>query len=222
MTKVDTGTDRLLAHVEDGIGWVVYNNPDRLNAVSYDMSAAAPRVLAEFAGDPSVRVVVMRGAGTRAFVSGADISEFGARRTAADARAEYDAAQGAAWSAWRGIDKPVIAMIHGYCLGGGLLTALEADIRIADEAAEFAVPAARLGLGFSYEHVADLAGLVGPATTAEMVFSAPSGAGGRGAADRVGEPCRAVGRARPRRALARRDHQRERAAHDQGGEGRAA
>ena len=63
-------------------------------------------------------------------------------------------------------------MIHGYCLGGGLLTALKADIRIADDAAEFAVPAARLGLGFSYDHVAELAGLVGPATTAEMVFSA--------------------------------------------------
>ena len=172
MTKVDTGTERLLAHVEDGIGWVVYNNPDRLNAVSYDMSAAVPPVLAAFAGDPAVRVVVMRGAGTRAFVSGADISEFGARRTAADTRAEYDAAQGAAWSAWRGLDKPVIAMIHGYCLGGGLLTALKADIRIADEAAEFAVPAARLGLGFSYEHVAEVAGLVGPAMTAEMVFSA--------------------------------------------------
>ena len=172
MTKVDTGTDRLLAHVEDGIGWVVYNNPERHNAVSYDMSAAVPGVLATFADDPSVRVVVMRGAGDRAFISGADISEFGDRRTEADARAEYDAALYAAWTAWRAIDKPVIAMIHGYCLGGGLLTALKADIRIADDAAQFAIPAARLGLGFSFQNVAEVAALVGPATTAEMVFSA--------------------------------------------------
>lgn len=172
MTTIDTGTEKMLARVEGGIGWITYNNPARRNAMTYDMQAAVPRILGAFAADPEVRVVVVTGAGDQAFVSGADISEFSEKRTAAEARAAYDRVLGEAWTAWREVAVPVIAMIRGFCIGGGLLTAMKADIRIAAEGSEFAVPAARLGLGLTYEATAELAQLVGPAWAAEMAFSA--------------------------------------------------
>jgi enoyl-CoA hydratase/carnithine racemase len=169
---VDTGTEQMLAHVEDGIGWITYNNPARHNAMSFAMQLAVPRILEAFTVDPDVHVVVVRGAGDKAFVSGADISEFESRRTAVDARAEYDAALHASWGAWRSLPKPVIAMIRGYCIGGGLLTAMKADIRIAADDSQFAIPAARLGLGYAIEGVRELRDLVGPAHAAELLFSA--------------------------------------------------
>jgi enoyl-CoA hydratase/carnithine racemase len=169
---IDTGTEKMLAHVEGGIGWMTYNNPARLNAMSYDMQLAVPRILGAFAADPDVHVVVVRGAGERAFVSGADISEFSEKRTAVDARAEYDAALAAAWASWAKVDKPIIAMIRGYCIGGGLLTAMNADIRIASDDSQFGVPAAKLGLGYQYGGVEQLMSLVGPSWTAEILFSA--------------------------------------------------
>jgi enoyl-CoA hydratase/carnithine racemase len=136
------------------------------------MQLAVPRALAAFDADPGVRVIVARGAGDRAFVSGADISEFGEKRTAVDARAEYDAAQSAAWDAWRAVDRPVIAMIGGYCIGGGLMIAMKADLRIASASSELGIPAAKLGLGYPYEGVEELMALVGPAKTAEILFTA--------------------------------------------------
>lgn len=169
---IDTGTDKMLAHVEGGIGWMTYNNPARHNAMSYDMQVAVPRILGAFADDPEVHVVVVRGAGERAFVSGADISEFSEKRTTVAARADYDDALAAAWASWRTVDKPIIAMIRGYCIGGGLLTAMQADIRIASDDSQFGVPAAKLGLGYAYGGVEQLMALVGPAWTAEILFSA--------------------------------------------------
>jgi enoyl-CoA hydratase len=172
MTTIDTGTDKMLAHVEDGIGWMTYNNPARLNAMSYDMQIAVPRILGAFAADPEVHVIVVRGAGEKAFVSGADISEFSEKRTTVAARADYDEALARAWGSWRLIDTPIIAMIRGYCIGGGLLTAMKTDIRIAAEGSQFGVPAAKLGLGYAYGGVEELMSLVGPAWAAEILFSA--------------------------------------------------
>jgi enoyl-CoA hydratase/carnithine racemase len=172
MTAIDTGTDKMLAHVEDGIGWMTYNNPARLNAMSYDMQIAVPRILGAFAADPEVHVIVVRGAGEKAFVSGADISEFSDKRTTVAARADYDEALARAWGSWRLIDTPIIAMIRGYCIGGGLLTAMKTDIRIAAEGSQFGVPAAKLGLGYAYGGVEELMSLVGPAWAAEILFSA--------------------------------------------------
>jgi len=172
MTTVDTGTEKMLAHVEGGIGWMTYNNPARLNAMSYDMQLAVPRILGAFAADPEVHVVVVRGAGDRAFVSGADISEFSEKRTTVAARADYDDALASAWASWRTVDKPMIAMIRGYCIGGGLMTAMKADIRIASDDSQFAIPAAKLGLGYAYGGVEELMALVGPAWAAEILFSA--------------------------------------------------
>ena len=170
--SVDTGTDRMLADVTDGIGWMTFNQPDKHNALSMSMLEAVPRILAAFGRDPSVRVVVVRGAGERAFISGADISEFGERRTTPEARADYDSAMAESGRGWSGFAKPAIAMIRGYCLGGGLMTAMQCDLRIAADDAQFGIPAARLGLGYGYAGVEVLERLVGPARTAEILFTA--------------------------------------------------
>ena len=110
--------------------------------------------------------------GERAFVSGADISEFSEKRTTVAARANYDDALAAAWASWRTVDKPIIAMIRGYCIGGGLMTAMKADIRVAADGSEFAIPAAKLGLGYAYGGVEELMALVGPSWASEILFSA--------------------------------------------------
>jgi len=167
-----TGTEKLLVEADGAIALLTFNNPGKRNALSADMRAALPGVLAGLAADPAVRVVVVTGAGDRAFASGADISEFGEQRTSPAARAEYDRGMAEISRAWASIGKPVIAMIRGYCMGGGLLTALQADIRIASGDSQFGIPAARLGLGYGYAGVTALMKLIGPAWTAEMLFSA--------------------------------------------------
>jgi enoyl-CoA hydratase/carnithine racemase len=161
-------TTQMRAQVEDGIGWIVYDNPERHNAMTREMLAALPGICERFDADPAVRVVVLRGAGERAFVSGADIGELRELRAAPPERAMHDGARAASLLA---IDKPVIAMIHGYCLGGGLLTALCADLRIAADDARFGIPAARLGVGYPYEATQALVTLVGPANTTELLFT---------------------------------------------------
>jgi enoyl-CoA hydratase/carnithine racemase len=100
VTTVDTGTEKMLAHVEGGIGWMTYNNPARHNAMSYEMQIAVPRILAAFEADADVHVIVVRGAGEKAFVSGADISEFDTKRTTVAAREEYDEALAVSWRSW--------------------------------------------------------------------------------------------------------------------------
>jgi enoyl-CoA hydratase len=170
--RIDTGTDRLLVEVDDGIAVLTFNQPEKHNALSQDVRLALPPTLGALGKDSEVRVVVVTGAGERAFVSGADISEFGDLRTSPEARAEYDRSSAATAGAWRSLEKPIIAMIRGYCIGGGLLTALEADIRIAATDAQFAIPAARLGLGYPLGAVEPLARLVGPAWAAEILFTA--------------------------------------------------
>jgi enoyl-CoA hydratase len=168
----ETGTDKLLLTVDEGIARVTFNNPEKHNALSTDMRAALPRLLHFLQADPDVRVVVLTGAGSKAFVSGADISEFGESRTTPEARAAYDRAIAETGRAWINLEKPILAMIRGYCIGGGLLTALQADIRIASDDSQFGIPAARLGLGYGYGAVEALMSVVGPASTAEILFSA--------------------------------------------------
>jgi enoyl-CoA hydratase len=167
-----TGTDKLLVEVSGKIALVTINNPQKRNALSREIREALPGVLAALDADADVRVLVVTGAGDKAFASGADISEFAALRTTPEARAEYDRAQAALTAAWASVGKPVIAMIRGFCMGGGLLTALQADIRIAADDSQFGIPAARLGLGPRFTSVAVLVGLVGPAAASEILFSA--------------------------------------------------
>jgi enoyl-CoA hydratase len=170
--RYESGTDRLLVEVSGPVATVTFNNPGKHNALSADMRAALPGVLRALNADGDVRVIVMTGAGDKAFTVGADISEFGEQRTSPAARASYDQAWAAANDAWASLDKPLIAMIRGFCMGGGLLTALQADVRIASDDSQFGVPAARLGLGYGVSGVTALMNLIGPARTAEILFSA--------------------------------------------------
>lgn len=165
-------TDRMIARKEGGIGWMIFNAPERRNAVSYEMWQAIPEILADFAKDDAVRVVVMRGEGGKAFVSGADISQFAEKRATADAVETYNRATAAAHEAMSSLDKPLIAMIQGFCIGGGVAVALDADIRIASEDSQFGVPAAKLGLGYAYDGIKALMDLVGPSYAKEIFFTA--------------------------------------------------
>lgn len=165
-------TGRMRAEKADGIGWMVFDNPERHNAVSLEMWEAANAIIADFAADESVRVVVVRGAGDRAFVSGADISKFGDERAQAEAVARYEAATEGAYSGLRNLAKPTVAMIQGYCIGGGANLAICCDLRIASEKARFAIPAAKLGLGYGYNRIRRLIEIVGPSFAKEIFFTA--------------------------------------------------
>jgi len=171
-TRHSTGTGKLLVDVAGAVAVVTINNPGKRNALSSEIRAALPGLLEALQADGDVRAVILTGAGDKAFASGADISEFGERRTSPAARAEYDREQEAIYDALAGLEKPVIAMIRGYCLGQGLLTAVRADIRIASDDSQFGIPAARLGLGPRFTSVTAMVGLVGPAWTSEILFSA--------------------------------------------------
>jgi enoyl-CoA hydratase len=157
---------------EGALAWLVFDHAERRNAITTAMWQAIPGAAAELDGDPSVRVVVLRGAGDRAFVSGADISEFESARTGADAAADYDRTTARAFDALAALGKPLLAMIHGFCIGGGMATALGADLRYAADDAVFAIPAARLGLGYHMAGLDALARLVGPAAAKEILFTA--------------------------------------------------
>jgi enoyl-CoA hydratase/carnithine racemase len=168
----DLSTDKLVTRSEHGVGWATFNRPERHNAVSLEMWQALGDALARFEADPDVRVVVLTGAGGKAFAAGADISEFGAQRANDAQRKRYGETSTRSFQALSGCTKPVIAAIRGYCIGGGLLIAMAADVRFATEGSRFGVPAAKLGLGYDYGGVAALARLVGPASAADILFSA--------------------------------------------------
>jgi enoyl-CoA hydratase/carnithine racemase len=165
-------SERVIALVEAGVGWLVFNNPERRNAISLDMWEAVSAIVEHYEHDPAIRVVVLRGAGDKAFVAGADISQFEKQRSSAEAIAHYDAISTRAMQQLTDLSKPTIAMIHGYCLGGGVGIALACDIRIASETARFGIPAARLGLGYSWTGVKKLVDLVNPAFAKEIFFTA--------------------------------------------------
>ena len=164
-------TDKMIAKKDDGIGWMIFNNPERRNAMSLAMREAMAEILESFARDEEVRVLVLRGAGGKAFVSGADISEFKDKRNSADAEAIYSEAVSRSRKAMIAFDKPMIAMIEGFCVGGGMATALECDIRLASDDSEFAIPAARLGLAYSFDNLRQLAAVVGPAYAKQILFT---------------------------------------------------
>lgn len=169
---VPTLTDKLIARVDGAIGWVIFNNPDRHNATSYEMWQALPQVLEAYGNDPAVRVIVFRGAGEKAFSAGADISQFKEKRSGPEAVRAYNAAADAANCALRECPKPTVAMIRGYCIGGGTAVAVGCDLRVAADDARFGVPAAKLGLGYRFEGIRRLTSVVGPAFTAEIFFTA--------------------------------------------------
>ncbi len=147
MTETAT-TEKLLLQKDGPIGWITFNQPEKRNAVSQEMWQAMPEYVADLASDPAIRVVILRGAGETAFVAGADISQFKDRR------------------------RNAVAMIHGFCIGGGVSIAITCDLRIAADDARFGIPAARLGLGYHYKGMEKLMSLIGPAYTKELFFTA--------------------------------------------------
>jgi enoyl-CoA hydratase len=169
---IELNTTKILAHVEDGIGWLTFNNPERRNAVSLEMWQALGDAMEAFEADADVRLVVLKGAGDKSFVAGADISEFEKHRANAEQRYEYAKISQRGHRSLRTFTKPLIAMIRGYCIGGGLVIALACDVRFATPASRFGVPAAKLGLGYDYTGVVALSTLVGPARTADIIYSA--------------------------------------------------
>jgi enoyl-CoA hydratase len=166
------GTDRMILRREGSTGWMLFNNPARHNAVSLDMWDAVPRILAEFDRDDAIRCVVVAGAGGKAFVSGADISRFEKERSNEDAVKHYNKVVEKSYAAFHEFPKPVIAMIRGYCIGGGMGLATCCDIRIATEGSKFAVPAAKLGLGYAYPGLKRLVDVVGPSFAMEIFYTA--------------------------------------------------
>jgi enoyl-CoA hydratase/carnithine racemase len=162
----------MIAKKDSATGWLVFSNPERLNAVSYEMWQAIPGLMADFVADPDIRVVVLRGEGDKAFVSGADISQFEKKRGTKDAIAEYDQATYHANTAILSCPKPTVAMIQGYCVGGGLGIALCCDLRFAADNSRFAIPAGRLGLGYKYDGVKRLVDVVGPSYAREIFYTA--------------------------------------------------
>jgi enoyl-CoA hydratase/carnithine racemase len=167
-----TQTDKMLSRKEGGVGTLIFNNPERHNAVSLEMWEAASGILADFVADKAIRVVVLTGAGSKAFVSGADISKFESERSSKEAVERYNVAVDKANAAVYEFPKPTIAMIRGYCIGGGLGLALCCDLRICSDNSKFGVPAAKLGLGYGYERMKKLVDLVGPSFAKEIFFTA--------------------------------------------------
>ncbi len=167
-----TKAEKMLRRKDGHVGYVIFNNPERHNAVSLDMWAQTSCILDDYAKDDEVRVVVLTGAGGKAFVSGADISKFESERATLDATRHYNATVEKAYSGVQEFAKPTIAMIRGYCIGGGLGLAVCCDLRICSEHSRFAVPAAKLGLGYSYAGLRRLVALVGPAFAREIFFTA--------------------------------------------------
>lgn len=162
---------RIRVERDGAIGWIVFDQRERRNAITLEMWRAIPSAAGELEADDAIRVIVMRGAGEVAFVSGADISEFESQRTAETSRA-YDLLNQQAFDALGGLRKPLIAMVHGFCVGGGAALALCADLRFASPDAEFGIPAAKLGLGYSDRGLAQLVRLVGPSFASEVLFTA--------------------------------------------------
>lgn len=164
--------DQILSATSGPIGTLTFNNPERHNAVSLDMWRAAADTFESLASDPAIRVIIVTGAGGKAFISGADISKFESERATADAVHVYNAAVERFSSLLIDSSKPVIAMVRGYCIGGGVGVAVCCDLRICTDNSRFGVPAAKLSVGYGIENILRLTNIIGPQFAAEMLFTA--------------------------------------------------
>ena len=165
-------TEKMISRRDGAIGHMIFNQPEKQNAVSLEMWEAAENILADFEADPLIRVVVLSGAGGKSFVSGADISEFEKQRGTAEAQQHYNSRTRAVYRKIDHFPKPTIAMIHGYCIGGGLNLACACDIRICSDRGSFGMPAARLALGYPFEAIQRLTNIVGIANARHLMFTA--------------------------------------------------
>jgi enoyl-CoA hydratase/carnithine racemase len=162
---------KILQSVTDGVGTITFNNPAKRNAMSLDMWEGLGSALTEFRDDPDVRIVIMVGAGDKAFVSGADISQFEKTRHNAAASEEYSRRSEAQRALLANYPKPTIACIRGFCLGGGMQVAMLADIRLASDNSQFGIPAAKLGIAYGYDGLKHLVSLVGPSWARLIMYT---------------------------------------------------
>lgn len=153
MTNLHTATERILARKDGAVGWMIFNNPAKHNAISMDMAEAVPEVMRGFEHDPEVRVIVVAGSGEKAFAAGSDISGFEDVRSDPQKNRHYNEVNERSYNAVYECSKPTIAMVRGYCIGGGLDFATSCDVRFCSDNAVFAVPAGRLGLGYGHEGI---------------------------------------------------------------------
>ena len=173
----DTSSDksyadgRILQHATGGVGVITFNNPDKRNAMSLEMWEGFGEALTALRDDDTVRVVILRGAGGKAFVSGADISQFEKTRHNAAASEEYARRSAAQRALLADYPKPTIACIDGFCLGGGMQVAMLADIRLAAHGSQFGIPAAKLGIAYGYDGLKHLVSLVGPSWARLLMYT---------------------------------------------------
>jgi enoyl-CoA hydratase/carnithine racemase len=164
----------MIARKDGAIGHAIFNNPERHNAVSLEMWDALDVILEHFENDADVRLVVLSGAGGKAFVSGADISKFEQERGSKEATEHYNARVKKIYERIEHFPKPTIAMINGHCIGGGLNLAICSDLRFCTEKSKFAMPAAKLALGYPYHAIRRLMAAIGPAAAKQLMFTAKS------------------------------------------------
>ena len=165
-------SDKILTKRNGPLGFIIINNEAKHNAMSLDMWEAIPRAVAELDADHSTRVIIITGAGSKAFVSGADISEFDTVRKDTPSASHYDDINAECYRAVRNASKPTIAQIKGFCMGGGLGLAAACDLRLSNETGKFGIPAAKLGIGYPTKAIADIVEIVGPANAKEMYLTA--------------------------------------------------
>ena len=164
-------TDKIISRKNGPVGQLVFNNPEKRNAFSLDMSLAAADVMEDFLADAAIRVIVLTGTGDKAFVSGGDISKFEQARATKEDVANYNKTGDRFRQLLRSSAKPTIAMIRGYCLGGGMAIALNCDLRICTEDAQFGIPAAKLGIGYAADRLGQLIDLIGPSAAKDLMFT---------------------------------------------------
>ena len=160
----------LIVEKRGAVGWIVFNQPEKRNAINGAMWRGIPKAMVQFDSDPEVRCVAFRGAGTEAFAAGADISEFEQNRAERSSVAKYDGLLDEVLHSIQDSRKPSLAMIHGFCLGGGVEIALACDLRYCGESAQFGIPAAKLGLAYNVEGHKRLVETVGHARAREIMF----------------------------------------------------
>jgi enoyl-CoA hydratase/carnithine racemase len=170
-TEESYADGKILQRVTDGVGVITFNNPDKRNAMSLDMWEGFGHALVELRDNAEVRVVILFGAGDKAFVSGADISQFEKTRHNAQASEEYSKKSAAQRALLADYPKPIIACIRGFCLGGGMQVAMAADIRIAAHDSQFGIPAAKLGIAYGYDGLKHLVSLVGPSWARLIMYT---------------------------------------------------
>jgi enoyl-CoA hydratase/carnithine racemase len=165
-------TNKMLSRIDNGVGYITFNNPEKHNAVSIEMWDALETMLDSFRSNDRVRVIVLNGAGGKSFVSGADISKFDKERSSKEAVLSYNKRTQKVYENLESFPKPTIAMINGYCIGGGLNLAVCCDIRICSEKSKFAMPAAKLSLGYPFSSIKRLFDVMGPGMAKHFMFTA--------------------------------------------------